>query len=315
MLYAYAIEPDTLTTWDKCRNTLNLMGFQHGRAIAAYPSKKKWKALVRAACRKNTELGDHARKRIFRKLDQSNTKLVRSDAPYNYVHVPEEERWICNAVASQASVPRAFHAILSTQNPDDHPDVILEEDIDESHPKLDVPREVPVLRQPKELAAHVGTLVRNSRELLLIDPHFNPSKKRWRSVVQACIELAVDSVHDDPSVTIHTLHEDWSGTSPEDFQRLCQRNICGMLSDRITSVRVCCWSRRRRDHTPYDFHARYLLTDRGGYKLDKGLDEERGVEQSVGLLDDQEWKRVRDGYGESNPFFEKAGHVTVSRTN
>ena len=40
MLYVYAIEPDVLITWDKCRNTLNLMGFRHGRAIAAYPSPK-----------------------------------------------------------------------------------------------------------------------------------------------------------------------------------------------------------------------------------------------------------------------------------
>ena len=62
MLYTFAIEPDVLVTWDKCRNTLNLMGFQHGRAIAAYPSRKKWKDLVRAACRENTELADHDRK-------------------------------------------------------------------------------------------------------------------------------------------------------------------------------------------------------------------------------------------------------------
>ena len=40
MLYTYAIEPNVLVTWDKCRLTLNLMGFQHGRAIAAYPSWK-----------------------------------------------------------------------------------------------------------------------------------------------------------------------------------------------------------------------------------------------------------------------------------
>ena len=74
MLYAYAIEPDTLTTWDKCRNTLNLMGFQHGRAIAAYPSKKKWKALVHAACRKNTELGDQLAQADFQKSRQVELK-------------------------------------------------------------------------------------------------------------------------------------------------------------------------------------------------------------------------------------------------
>ena len=61
-----------------------------------------------------------------------------------------------------------------------------------------------------------------------------------------------------------------------------------------------------RDGEPHDFHARYVLTDRGGYRLDKGLDEEHGVQQSVGLLDDQEWKRVREGYSDARPFFDKA---------
>ena len=312
MLYAYAIEPDTLTTWDKCRNTLNLMGFQHGRAIAAYPSKKEWKALVHAACRKNTELGDLARKRVFRTLDLLSVKMVLSGATYDYMLLPEEERWFRNAVANQAALSPAFHAILSTQNPDDHPDVVLEEDIEESHPMLDVPREAPVLRQPEELVAHIGTLVRNSRELLLIDPHFDPLEYRWRPVVKACIGLAAESFCDDPSVTIHTLDADKKPSLTE-FRRRCEQHLPEMISGKVTSVHVCRW--RIRNDGPHDFHGRYVLTDRGGYKLDKGLDEERGVEQSVGLLDDQEWKRVRDGFGEASPFFDMDGDVTVSRTN
>lgn len=37
---------------------------------------------------------------------------------------------------------------------------------------------------------------------------------------------------------------------------------------------------------------------RGGYKLDKGLDEERGVEQLVSLLDQGAWQDLYDMYGE-----------------
>ena len=307
MLYTYAIEPDTLATWDKCRNILNLMGFQHGRAIAAYPSRKQWKALVRASCRENAVLGDRDRKRILRKLDQTNAKLVRSDAPYDDTLLPAAERWIRNAVARQTASP-AFHAILSTRNPDGHPDVVLEEDIDESHPRLRVPRDVQVLREPGAVVAHVGTLVRNSRELLLVDPHFDPSDYRWRPVVRACIDLAAHCVRADPSVTIHTLDTDLK-PSLDEFRRRCLRHVPGMLSGKVTSVRICRW--RIRENGPHDFHARYVVTDRGGYKLDKGLDEELGVEQSVALLSDQEWKRVIDGFGEASPFFGKDGEFTV----
>ena len=82
-----------------------------------------------------------------------------------------------------------------------------------------------------------------------------------------------------------------------------------MLSDKTRSVRVCRW--RIRDDAPHDFHARYVLTDRGGYRLDKGLDVEHGVEQSVELLSDQAWERLREGYSETNPFFDKDGEFTV----
>ena len=310
MLYTYAIEPEALASWDKCRIILNLMGFQHGRAIAAYPSRKRWKALVRAACRENGNLGDRDHRRILRKLEQSNGKLVRSEVEYDYGLEPATERWIRNAIGRQTA-ESVFHAILATRNPTNHPDVVLDEDVDEPHNKFDVPREQPVLRQAWELAAHIETLVVNSREMLLVDPHLDLSKDRWRSVIAACLDLAARSVRDDRSAEIHTL-DTGAKWSSEEFRKHCRRYIPGMMTGELTSVRVRRW--HLRDNEPHDFHARYVLTDRGGYRLDKGLDEEIGVEQPVGLLDEQEWNRVREGYGDANPFFEKADAFTLDRS-
>ena len=315
MLHTYVIEPDALATWDKCRHLLDLMGFQHGRALAAYPSRKRWRALVRAACRANADLGDRDRRRILRKLDQSldrsNAKLVRLRGRLDYddAIAPVEECWIRNAVAHQRSV-RVFHAILATRNPDDHPDVVLEEDVDASHERLDIPREVPVLREPAALAAHVGTLVRNSRELLLIDPHFDPSVPKWRPVVEACIELASQAAHENPTVAIHTLDADRK-PSLDEFRRRCRRHIPDMMSGNVTSIHVRRW--RIRHGASHDFHGRYLLTDRGGYKLDKGLDAEHGMEQPVGLLDEREWKRLREGYGDTSSFFDQDDAFTLDK--
>ena len=339
MLYPYAIEPDALVTWDKCRHVLDLMGFQHGRAIAAYPTRKCWKAPVRAACRENTDLGDRDRGRILRKLDQSNAKMIRLGGPDDYdgAITPAEQSWIRNAVARQAAA-REFHALLATRNPEDHPDVVLEEDVDETHEKLAVPREVPVLREPAALAAHVGALVRNSRQLMLIDPHFDPSVSRWRPVVRACLALAAQAVHGTLRAEIHTLarratasvqggpgsgefesprapvvsptRRVQGGPSSEEFERRCRSHVPGMLKAGVGSVRICRW--RIRSDAPDDFHARYILTDRGGYRLDKGLDLEPGKVQPVGLLDDQEWKRIREGFGDDSPFFDKDGEFTVA---
>ena len=325
MLYTYAIEPDVLVTWDKCRNTLNLMGFQHGRAIAAYPSKKKWKSLVRAACQR-VGTPDRDLKRILLKLREANAKLVRSDAAYDDRLQPEAERWIRNATARRTA-DRAFHAVLAMRNADANPDVVVEDDIDESHPKLSVSRGSYVLREPQALAEHLAVLIRNSRELVLIDPYFDPSQYRWRPIVRACIEQAGHGYHDHPRVTVHTRRAsqrlsklggrgdgrnrpNGDPTSLDEFRDVCSRHVPDMLCDRVTSVRICRW--RKRDARPGDFHARYVLTDRGGYSLDKGLDYERGVTQPVRLLDENEWKRVRDGYGQADPLFDKEGDFEIT---
>ncbi|MYN68337.1 MAG: hypothetical protein F4X11_25530 [Acidobacteria bacterium] len=310
MLYTYAIEPEALATWDRCRLILNLMGFQHGRAIAAYPTRQRWKALVRAACRENDDLGDRDQRRILRKLEQSNGRLVRPDVEYDDGLEPAAERWIRNAVDRQIT-QSAFHAILSTRNPTNHPDVVLDEDIDESHDRFDVPRELPVLRQAQELAAHIATLVVNSREMLLVDPHLDFSKDKWRPVVAACLDLIARSVRGNPRAEIHTLDTDAKWSS-EEFRKRCRRHIPGMLTAALTSVQVRRW--RLRDNEPHDFHARYMLTDRGGYRLDKGLDEQPGVEQPVGLLDDQEWNRIREGYSDATPVYDRADAFTVDRS-
>ena len=76
-----------------------------------------------------------------------------------------------------------------------------------------------------------------------------------------------------------------------------------MVSDKVTSLRVRRWV--RRSNSREGFHARYVVTDRGGYGLDKGLDQERGVEQVVRLLDEKEWTRVRHVYDEGERFFDK----------
>lgn len=308
MLFEFAVDPAVLTTWDKCRNTLNLMGFQHARAIAAYPSKKRWKKMVLEACRR-AGCADREFARILEKIRQADSKLVWSGRPFDDSVNPEDERWIRNAAAQQET-DDPFHAILAVRNPNGHADVVLEEEIDEAHPKLAVARETPVLREADPFAGHIRTLIRNSRELLLIDPHFDPSFYRWRSVVQACLTLAARGADGQPldAVEIHAVDDDEKPSFVE-YERRCRTHLPGMLPAGLRSIRVVRW--RMRPAAPDDFHGRYVLTDRGGYRLDKGLDEEFGKEQPVGLLADAEWQRLWNGFRGENQFFEKDGEFEV----
>jgi hypothetical protein len=304
MLYEFAIEPEVLASWNCCRNTLNLMGFRHARAIAAYPSRKLWKKMIFEACRR-AKCGDREFARIQEKIRQVDTKLVFSTRRYDHSAEPESERWVRNAVAQQGDTLTRFHAILATQNPTGSDDVVLEEDIDESHPRLAVRREWPVLRQPNEMAAHVRTLVRNSRRLLLVDPHFEPGTDRWWPVVKACLaEVLVDGrpIPGYMPPEIHALDTDEKWTFQE-FAERSRKNLIAFIPAGLPRLRIVRW--RILKGVPDDFHARYILTDRGGYKIDKGLDEEPGKAQPISLLDDDLWQRIWNGYQDATAVFEK----------
>jgi hypothetical protein len=138
--------------------------------------------------------------------------------------------------------------------------------------------------------------VRNSNSLLLVDPHFEPWLDRWWTVVKACLKEAAESGRRFDRVEIHALDTNRKWDAGE-FERRCRRNAVAFLPNALAGVRVVRW--RLVPGGSDDFHERYLLTDRGGYRLGKGFDEEAGITQPVGLLDEPEWKRLwliyRDG--------------------
>ena len=312
MLHVYALDPALFTTWDSCRLALQLMGFQHGRAIAAYPTRKRWRNLVKAACRASEGIGDFERKRVLDKLDESMAKVVSSkDWPADWHDGMEFDRWLENAISIQDR-RKPFEAILSRHNPTGHADVVCEEDIDESHEKFATAREEPVLREPEALCSHIRMLVTNSKKLRLIDPHINPTVDRWRPVIHACLELARQTVQPVPmAVEVHTFDADNTPSLPN-LRESFRKHIEPMLQQSGQSVHVYRW--RLNPRAAHDFHARYILTERGGYKLDKGLDAEYGMQQPINLLDDREWQRLWTGYqvGEQSFFFE-AGHFVLGK--
>jgi hypothetical protein len=260
-------------------------------------------ACKRAGCK------DRELLRITEKLSSTvvKNKFLHSTRAYDETFTPEEERWIRNAVAHQGT-PNAFHAIVTSQNAALRPDVIVEEDVDESHPMLDVPREVSVLREAAALAGHVRLMVRNSNSLILVDPHFEPWLDRWWAVIKACLNEAARAGRAYQRLEIHVLETDTRWNFAE-FERRCHRNAIAFVPSALKGVRVFRWRLKRGG--PDDFHERYLLTDRGGYRLGKGLDEEVGVNQPVSLLDDQEWRRLWTLFANASTSYEKCGEVLI----
>ena len=76
----------------------------------------------------------------------------------------------------------------------------------------------------------------------------------------------------------------------QEYQQLCDRWLKPQLQPN-TSVRLYRWTSW---HSSSDFfHARYILTERGGVRIDWGLDSGKaGQKTDVTLLDDDMWNQT-----------------------
>jgi hypothetical protein len=293
MLHEYALDPSVLHNFDKVRYFLEKFGVYHGRLISRFP--RKWKRMVYEAC---AACGDIEKKRIEVSLISADFKLMKTGRLYD-----DSLAWLINAEKQHSAKP--FHAIISNSNPRNISDVLIADAVsEESTPLLRVKREDCVSRSAEILAKMVQPLLQISAEVLFIDPHFDPTKERFRRTLSLFL-MALNGNEKVRRIEYH-LGDDLGEPY---FKTECMRHISRILPKNraITFVR---W--KQFETNPGDqLHPRYVLTDLGGIRIDVGLDEgEEGETTDISLLDwtlyQQRWK----DYGES-PAFEFVDKITI----
>ncbi|GMU83787.1 MAG: hypothetical protein AMXMBFR47_36570 [Planctomycetota bacterium] len=302
MVHEFALEPATLATWEQFRYLTEKFGVENGRLIAQFP--KSWKKLVYDAF---SGAGDMEKKRIEERLQQEsfNCKLTRPIRVYD-----PAQAWLPNAVRQQqGSDP--FRAIIATVNPDNCPTVRIASELDETDRLWSVSRETRVPRTAHALTAAAAPLIRCSRELLIVDPYFDPQIPRFRHVFQSLIREVGRVVR---RLELHCSN--LRSGSTVHWEQQCRSRL-GRLFCGETRLRIVRWAQRAGGET---FHARYVLTDRGGLRFDVGLDEGRpGETTDVTLLDTQlhiaRWNDFQeaDANGSTRtPAFDKVDELLVS---
>jgi hypothetical protein len=139
-------------------------------------------------------------------------------------------------------------------------------------------------------------LLRDSKVVRLIEPHFNPHKPRFRDVLEALL----DRLHKEGSsireIELHVRHpedKDPQDPAPPIFTA---SELKGKLAPLLRSdwkLRVHLWTRGREK-----MHPRYLLTDRGGIQIDHRWDEgEYDTETTpILLLSRVRWEQEMERY-------------------
>jgi hypothetical protein len=259
MLYEYAVEPQAIgSSWETFRYVIEKFGFDKGRLISEFP--KKWFREVYDA---TTGLPPMQKKRVEEALNQARkNKVVRCHRTYD----GDAGDWLYNALTENRRSP--FHVIIAAENPDSEPVVLLADDLDELQPLMNVPPDCTVQRDAASLAAAMKEMLRFSSRILFVDPFYDPFSSKYKSTLRECLKI-VKAENNNAVCEIHYRHH-----NDKPGQDVLERESVNLFRSVIPegmTIRIYCW---RQKEGGADFHARYLLTDKGGIGVDAGFSAE-----------------------------------------
>lgn len=304
MLHEFALNPIVISTFDKFRYYFENFGVEHGRLISQFP--KRWQRMVIEAC---TEHGTK-RTEFVERLRGINSKLIQSGRPYD-----GELDWLENAETQHITKP--FHAIISISNPRKQLFVLIDDELDETDPRWNVDRERVIPRTAEDIASCCARLLQISTEIIFVDRNFNPSAIRWRRPLERLLD---DACHGKNPVRLelHIGWEDAEGISRE----MALQNWCSNCEEKLHSLiprgfslRVFIWERKERQVPGDKLHPRYILTDRGGIRIDYGLDEGKpGETTDISLLNHSLYEHRWKDYQKDTTTFKFVGEMLINGT-
>ncbi|MBB2819283.1 UNVERIFIED_ORG: hypothetical protein GGD51_000532 [Rhizobium esperanzae] len=261
MLFEYAVEPQAIgSSWQTFLYLIEKFGFDRGRLISRLPGKWE-KKVIQAA--KEAGVSDIRMASIVERLRNAKSAVVDFGRPYD-----PAKCWHDNALTEHERAP--FHAIIAQQNPGGNAAVLLSADVDEHQMLMAVAQDRAVSRESESIAVALSGFLRSSARILFVDPFFDPYNARYKSTLRACLAV-VKADNPGAACEIHFRYHNNKPTTAE-LEGDAAALFDGVIPDGL-AVTVFCW---REKNGGADFHARYLLTDRGGVGIDAGFSAEGG---------------------------------------
>jgi hypothetical protein len=212
--------------------------------------------------------------------------------------------WLLNAEMENGKRP--YHAIIAENNPRNQTQILIVDDLSDEIPLWHVEREKVIQRTAVKLADSVEILVANAREIIFIDPHFDPYKAKARNTLKAFIGKIVLRTNGIPieRIEFHTLYK----PDIRSFSSECERQLPQRIPSGI-KVRILRWKERDGGE---GLHNRYILTERGGVRLAWGLDEGSPSQtDDISLLEVDLFKTRWCQYCGDNPAFDLAEEIII----
>lgn len=262
MIAVFGVEPEVMAHWQHFQKFYKDFGVDQRRLIARYP--KKWKAIVCGRARELVHLGKNSEMQAARMVE----RLAGDGFRFKFCKVPcadygPDRDWLTNAVEHQPP----FDAILATNGGPSDARVGVADEMLMDEPPFHREREITIPRTAEAIVATTERLTAHARQIVLVEPHFNPVEPRFtRTLIRLIEALQARGVRPERL----ELHR----TKPEDFRAdVQQRNYQRALEVDLPkgwTLDVCFWA----GSFPEDAqHPRFILTELGGVRIDWGLDE------------------------------------------
>ena len=161
-----------------------------------------------------------------------------------------------------------------------------------------------IQRRAEELAECCRPLLENSTEVILVDPYFDPSRRKWTRPLGhflMCAEKGKTLSRFEYHLKAHAAGE-W-------FSDECERQFSKNLSEH-SEVRFLLWE---DEEDPLDLHSRLVLTDVGVMKIDRGLDEDHDGNTLVTVLNDVEREDLWDRYAKRQNKYDLIDEIVVTQ--
>lgn len=270
MLFEYAVEPKAIGgSWHDFRYLIEKFGFDRGRLISRFP--KKWEREVIEAAQQSG-MKDVAFKNLVEKLQKAKVEaLISSGRNYD----PCAGDWLDNALKQQAIKP--FHAIIASENRGEHDFILVAGEIDDTHRLMVASPNWEVDRVGAVLAEAMSPLLISAKKVLFVDRFFDIKNTRYKETLGAALAVIAANGSNTAQCEIHYVEHD-SRPPPQVVERDAGKWLNGIIPAGM-SVTLFGWKEKAGGA---DFHARDLLTDRGGMNVEAGFSAE-GAHQRVRL--------------------------------
>lgn len=287
MIKEIALDPRLFAQWPHHLLLRDAFGVEKGRVISAFP--KKWRGHVREEVNRLEASGEIApvkaqslRRWLEASVGAPDSRMISCKLAYD-----GNKDWHLNAEDNQ----KAFDAILSDQEIEAANAIRADEEHEYVRdPKFRTETQRTIQRRSNVIVDSVWPLLRDSKVVKLVEPHFNPRKTRFCDVLEAML----DRLHTEGSVVreveLHMRNPDEK--TPNDFDQpsFTLDEMKKKLSPLLRtgwSLKVHLWTRGREK-----MHPRYLLTDRGGIQIDHGWDEGEPNETTpIMLMEKKRWEQ------------------------